>query len=148
MTGLCKINNTDIYTEYGVFLAETSAPDTSNMNELLRVPGAKDITTVDFRERNGVELPSDVNLKLESIERTLQFCLSANSDAERLQKYQQFIKLLCSGKLTFDIAQYGQYVMVYQDMPSSPQWYKTFSGKSIAIFKVKFLEPQPSLGVV
>ena len=106
MTGLCKINNTDIYTEYGVFLAETSASDTSNMNELLRVPGAKDITTVDFRERNGVELP------------------------------------------TFDIAQYGQYVMVYQDMPSSPQWYKTFSGKSIVIFKVKFLEPQPSLGVV
>ena len=145
MTGLCKINNTDIYTEYGVFLAETSASDTSNMNELLRVPGAKDITTVDFRERNGVELPSDVNLKLESIERTLQFCLSANSDAERLQKYQEFIKLLCSGKLTFDIAQYGQYIMVYQEMPSAPQWYKTFWGKRLGLFKGKFLDRHPPL---
>ena len=57
MTGLCKINNTDIYTEYGVFLAETSASDTSNMSELMKTPEAKEITTVDFRERNFAVLP-------------------------------------------------------------------------------------------
>lgn len=148
MVGLCKINETDIYSLYGVFLAETSASATTNMNELLRVPGAKDITKVDFRERNGVELPQDVNLKLESIERTLQFCLIASSDEDRLFKYKNFIKLITEGMLTFDITGYGQYRMVYQDMPSAPEWYKTYSGKSVAIFKIKFLEPQPSLGTV
>lgn len=148
MTGLCKINNTDIYTEYGVFLAETSASETSNMSELMKMPEAKEITKVDFRERNGVELPQNVNIKYESIERTLQFCLTADNDSERLSNYRRFIKLLGSGKLTFDIAGCGQYTMVYRDAPSSPSWFKTYSGKSVAIFKVKFLEPQPSLGVV
>ena len=59
LTGYLTINGTDVWTEYGAFLGETEEGGHVNMDALLRMPKAKDITTVDFRERNGVELASE-----------------------------------------------------------------------------------------
>ncbi|MCF2599927.1 hypothetical protein I6E10_14795, partial [Phocaeicola barnesiae] len=87
LTGYMTINGTDIWTEYGVFLGEIEAGGHVNMDALLRVPKAKEITKVDFRERTGVELPDNPNVKLSSIERTLQFWLRSNNKYNRLQKY-------------------------------------------------------------
>lgn len=53
LTGYLTINGTDVWTEYGAFLGETEEGGHVNMDALLRMPKAKDITTVDFRERNG-----------------------------------------------------------------------------------------------
>lgn len=143
MEGLVTINNIDIYTEYGAFLAETSATETNNMNELLKLPPAKVITQVGFRERNGVELPENLDIKFESIERTLQFCIQGDNDADRLNKYNNFCNALTAGLLNINVTGYRLYKMVYQEMPTAPVWYKTFSGKSTVVFKITFLEPNP-----
>lgn len=146
LTGYMTINGTDIWTEYGVFLGETEAGGHVNMDALLRVPKAKEITKVDFRERTGVELPDNPNVKLSSIERTLQFWLRSNNKYNRLQKYQEFMSLITSGMLTISIKDYRTYKMVYQDMPIEPDWYVSYEGdRFYAIFQVKFLEPQPSI---
>ena len=67
LTGYLTINGTDVWTEYGAFLGETEEGGHVNMDALLRMPKAKDITTVDFRERNGVELPRSQNCKVRSM---------------------------------------------------------------------------------
>ena len=116
------------------------------MDALLRLPKAKDITTVDFRERTGVELPADPAVKLSSIERTLQFWLSAATASVRLQRYRELLTLLTSGKLEVAVKDYRTYSLVYLDMPADPEWYADCSGQKFGVlFSVKFLEAQPSV---
>ncbi len=117
LTGYLTINGTDVWTEYGAFLGETEEGGHVNMDALLRMPKAKDITTVDFmpkakdittvdfRERNGVELPQNPNVKLGSIERTLQFWLRGSSAADRLDKYQRMMKLITSERNGVELPQ-------------------------------------------
>lgn len=144
LTGYLTINGTDLWTQNHCFLAETERGGHVNMDALLRMPKAKEITTVDFRERNGVELPDNPNLKLSSIERTLQFWLSAQSAAVRLQRYKQVAALLVSGKLAMAVKNYRTYNLIYQDMPAEPEWYDSQDGSLYGVlFSVKFLEPQP-----
>lgn len=116
------------------------------MDALLRMPKAKDITTVDFRERVGVELPQNPDVKLSSIERTLQFWLRGTSSADRLDKYQRMMTLITSGMLTINVKNYRIYKMLYQDMPAEPDWYESYEGdRFYVLFSLKFLEPQPSI---
>ena len=146
LTGFLLINGTDAWTEYGAFLGETEEGGHVNMDALLRMPKAKDITTVDFRERVGVELPQKPNVKLGSIERTLQFFLRGNSKDDRLDKYQRMMTLITSGMLAIAVKNYRTYNMVYQDMPSDPEWYESYEGERFyVLFSVKFMEPQPSI---
>lgn len=146
LTGYLTINGTDLWTQNHCFLAETERGGHVNMDALLRMPKAKEITTVDFRERNGVELPDNPNLKLSSIERTLQFWLSAQSAAVRLQRYKQVAALLVSGKLAMAVKNYRTYNLIYQDMPAEPEWYDSQDGSLYGVlFSVKFLEPQPEV---
>lgn len=146
LTGYMTINGTDIWTQYGCFLGETEVGGHVNMDALLRVPKAKEITKVDFRERTGVELPDNPNVKLSSIERTLQFWLRGNSASDRLDKYQRMMTLITSGMLAIAVKNYRTYNMIYQDMPSEPDWYESYEGdRFYVLFSVKFLEPQPSV---
>jgi hypothetical protein len=146
LTVYLTINGTDAWREYGAFLGETEAGGHVNMDALLRMPKAKDITTVDFRERNGVELPQNPNVKLCSIERTLQFWLRGNSASDRLDKYQRMMTLITSGMLAIAVKNYRTYNMVYQDMPADPEWYESYEGdRFYVLFSVKFMEPQPSI---
>lgn len=146
LKGFLLINGTDAWTEYGAFLGETEEGGHVNMDALLRMPSAKDITTVDFRERVGVELPQNPDVKLSSIERTLQFWLRGTSSADRLDKYQRMMTLITSGMLSISVKNYRTYNMVYQDMPTDPSWYESYEGdRFYVLFSVKFMEPQPSI---
>lgn len=146
LTGYLTINGTDAWTEYGAFLGETEEGGHVNMDALLRMPSAKDITTVDFRERVGVELPLNPDVKLNSIERTLQFFLRGTSVTDRLDKYQRMMTLITSGMLSISVKNYRTYKMVYQDMPADPSWYESYEGdRFYVLFSVKFMEPQPSI---
>lgn len=146
LTGFLLINGTDAWTEYGAFLGETEEGGHVNMDALLRIPSAKDITTVDFRERVGVEFPQNPDVKLSSIERTLQFWLRGTSAADRLDKYKRMMTLITSGMLAVSVKNYRTYNMVYQDMPADPSWYESYEGdRFYVLFSVKFLEPQPSI---
>ena len=82
MTGYLTINGVDVWTQFGAFLAETSPEEHSNMDASLRMPKAKEVTTVDFREQHGVSIPQSPDVKLDKIERTLRFWLSADSNVE------------------------------------------------------------------
>lgn len=146
LKGFLLINGTDAWTEYGAFLGETEEGGHVNMDALLRMPSAKDITTVDFRERVGVELPLNPDVKLNSIERTLQFWLRGTSVTDRLDKYQRMMTLITSGMLAIAVKNYRTYNMVYQDMPADPSWYESYEGdRFYVLFSVKFMEPQPSI---
>lgn len=146
LTGFLTINGTDVWTEYGAFLGETEEGGHVNMDALLRMPSAKDITTVDFRERVGVELPLNPDVKLNSIERTLQFFLRGTSVTDRLEKYQRMMTLITSGMLSISVKNYRTYKMVYQDMPADPSWYESYEGdRFYVLFSVKFMESQPSI---
>lgn len=143
LTGLLTINGTDIWTQYKAFLAEKGNAHL-NMDALLRLPKVKDITTVDFRERDGVDLPANVNIKLKSIERTLQFAILASSETERFTLYKSFLEKIRSGKLEMVVKDYRTYSMIYQEMTSDPEWYQAYDKEHyITVFQVKFLDYAP-----
>lgn len=145
LTGFLTINGKDIFTEYAAFLAETSAEDHTNMDNLLAVPASKEITSVDFRERTGEDYPDNPDVQLSSIDRTLQFALKGVSEADRLAKYQAMMKLLVSGWLTFTVKSYRSYRMIYKAMDSEPAWYADRGDGAWVIFKVQFHEPKPEI---
>ncbi len=48
--------------------------------------------------------------------------------------------------IPFAVKGYRTYRLLYRDMPSDPAWYNDYGqGKSVVIFSVKFLEPNPAL---
>lgn len=145
LTGYLTINGKDIYTEYAAFLAETSSEDHTNMDNLLAMPAAKDITSVDFRERTGEDYPDDPDIQLSSIDRTLRFALKGVSEADRLEKYRGMMTLLVSGWLTFTVKSYRTYRMTYKSMDGEPAWYADRGSGAWVIFKVQFHEPKPEI---
>ena len=146
MTGYLTMDGTDVWTAYKAFLCEREG-EHKNLDALLRLPKAKDVTTVDFRERHGVELPQAPILRLSSIERTLQFAIVATSDAERLALYQSFLAALLAGVKALVVKGYRTYHLLYRDMPSDPAWYNDYGqGKYVVIFSIKFLEANPAPG--
>ena len=62
LTGYMVINGKDAWTEYSAFLCEDRPEDSTNVTELLKPPEMKEYTAVDFRERNGEELPQQLPL--------------------------------------------------------------------------------------
>ena len=84
LAGNMTINDKDAWTEYFAFLYEDKQEDNFSINELLKPLEMKDYTAVDFRERNGEELPDvlpspcykarDVTLYMAVYGSTLQEC--------------------------------------------------------------------------
>ena len=142
LTGLCSIGGTDIYTNYGAFLAETSADAHTNMDALLAMPAAKEYTAVDFRERTGEDLPDTLDVQLQAIDRTLQFCILADTDSTLLTRYRDFLSRLVSGWLDFSIKDLRSYRMYYKSA-DAPEWYRNDPRIKGVILKVTFREPKP-----
>lgn len=142
LTGLCSIGGTDIYTTYGAFLAETSAEAHTNMDALLAMPAVKEYTAVDFRERTGEDLPDTLDVQLQAIDRTLQFCILADTDSTLLTRYRDFLSRLVSGWLDFSIKDLRTYRMYYKSA-DAPEWYRGDPRIKGVILKVTFREPKP-----
>ena len=142
LTGLCSIGGTDIYTTYGAFLAETSADAHTNMDALLAMPAVKEYTAVDFRERTGEDLPDTLDVQLQAIDRTLQFCILADTDSTLLTRYRDFLSRLVSGWLDFSIKDLRTYRMYYKSA-DAPEWYRGDPRIKGVILKVTFREPKP-----
>lgn len=144
MNGLCTVNGTDIYAEFGAFLAEMSADAHTNMDELLAMPTVKEYTAVDFRERCGEELPETLDVQLQPIERTLQFCIVAESETVLRTKFKAFVTKLISGWLNIAVKDMRTYRMFYLSC-DPPEWHLHDPKKKAVVLKVKFREPKPSL---
>lgn len=57
LTGYMTINGVDAWTDYFAFLCEDKVDDSFNFGELQKPLEMKEYTTVEFRERDGEELP-------------------------------------------------------------------------------------------
>lgn len=149
LTGYMNINGKDAWTEYGAFLAELSATEHANMDELGKMPKMKAYTAVSFRERDGEQLPDTLPApRYEAVDRTLQFAVVANTDALRRSRYAALMAALKSGWLTFKLKDMRDYRM-YLSEPSAPAWYGHVCDVDpyVCIFKAKFREPEPGAAI-
>ena len=144
LSNLMKINGKDAWTTFHAFLGERNG-ESKNLNSLMRIPAIKEFTTVDFHERNGVELPDNIQLTFKAIERPLQFWIVENNLSLLMFKYNAFMKEVTSGNITIDITGWRQCKLIYQDMTNQPEIYEESGRMVAAIFTVKFLEANPSV---
>lgn len=143
LTGLMTIDGKDAYTEYGAFLAEMAEDDAVNYAQLTLVPKAKEITQVSFYERNGVELPDTVTVRYEACDRTLQFCIYADTLSACRSKYDAFLKAVTGAKTTINVTGFRSYQLVFKSA-SQPSWYQDSKACAV-VFQLTFLEPKPTV---
>ena len=144
LSNLLKINGKDAWNTFRAFLGERNG-ESKNLNVLMRTPAIKEVTTVDFHERNGVELPDSIKLTFKAIERPLQFWIVENSLSALITKYNAFMKEVTSGSIVMEIAGWRQYKLIYQEMSNQPEIYKEPGRIAAVIFSIKFLESNPDV---
>lgn len=69
--GKALVNGTDIWTEYGVFLAEKRRGDRNNLKAILSPAKTKTHVAVDIREENGEKYSAALSDKYGVCERTV-----------------------------------------------------------------------------
>lgn len=152
LTGLCLINGTDIYKQFGAFLAETSQDENENYDSLLRFPDLKQQPRVSLQEEDGERTPEVIDQAYEARDITLQFAISAPDARTFLSRYFAFIRFLKEGDdgwLTLHLTDVGLQFRVF--MVSSPGYSQLVpfgQGEVAAFFTVKFHEPQPTFELV
>ena len=144
LNNLLNINGKDAWTAFHAFLGERNG-ESKNMNVLMRTPGIKELTTVDFHERDGIELPEQIKLSYKAIERPLQFWIIEHSLTELTAKYNAFMKIITAGKVVMTITGWRTYHLIYQDMAQQPEIFHEPGRVAAALFTIKFLEPKPTI---
>ena len=149
LAGLFLINGTDIYTQYGAFLAEKEEDGNDNYDSLLQFPGLKEQPKVSLQDEDGERTPDVVAQAYEARDITLQFAIAAPDARTFLTRYFAFMRFLKEGDdgwLTLRLTDVGLQFRVY--MVSSPGYSQLVPfgrGEVAASFTVKFNEPQPAL---
>ncbi|MFA6726595.1 MAG: phage tail domain-containing protein [Prevotella sp.] len=147
LEGLLQINGTDIYKEYGVFLCERKSGEFSNYEELLKPALTKGQTEVDFPERDGVELPSILNVTLQAKDIKLYFAICAPDNETYFTNFGNFFKFLRTGKngwLTFDLPEINRtFKLHYEGSEDFEQLTPLKNGGVGSRFHLKFREPKP-----
>lgn len=149
--GLVLINETDIWTEYGAFLAEETRGGMENLTAILTPSEAKDDTAVDIREENGEKYSAELTPRNKARDVTLHFALVAATRADWLSKYKSFVAFLKAGDRGWlDIAfpQLGgldlrvKYAGCTKFSPLTCLWVEGLAHYA-SRFKVRFREPEP-----
>lgn len=149
LAGLFLINGTDIYTQYGAFLAEEAEDGNVNYNSLLQTPDLKEQPKVSLQDEDGERMPDVIAQAYEARDITLQFAISAPDARTFLTRYFAFMRFLKEGDdgwLTLQLTEVGLQFRVY--LVSSPGYSQLVPfgrGEVAATFTVKFHEPQPTL---
>lgn len=146
--GLVRINDTDIWTEYGVFLVEEKRGGMENLTAILTPSKAKKEVAVDLREENGEKYSSMLTPRNEARDVELHFALYAPTQAAWMQRYFAFINMLKQGKngwLSISFTQLDLTLKVRYTESSrfTPLTYLWKEGVHASRFKVKFREPEP-----
>ena len=148
LTGLVLINGTDIWKEYGAFLAEEQRGGMDNLTAILTPSKLKSETAVDIREENGEKYPERLTPRNEARDVELTFALYNKSKSGWMQKYLAFVNFLKQGKngwLEISLPQLSLTLHVrYEDSTKcKPFTYLWKEGVHASRFKVKFREPNP-----
>lgn len=95
--GLVLVNGTDIWEEYGVFLAEERRGGMDNLSAILTPSKSKSDTSVNIREEHGEKYSATLTPRNEARDVTLCFALYDRTQAGWLRKYLAFINFLKRG---------------------------------------------------
>lgn len=149
LKGLVLINGTDIWTEYGAFLAEEKRGGRENLTALMTPSRTKGHVGVDIRERHGVKYSAKLEPRNAEREVTLLFALFAETRAEWVRRYRAFIAFLKTGAdgwLTMSFPELDLTLrMFYVSCPGyKPLTYLWKEGVQASRFKVTFKEPEPT----
>ena len=147
LTGYMVINGKDAWTEYSAFLCEDRPEYSTNVSELLKPPEMKEYTAVDFRERNGEELPEQLPLPCCTARvLTMYLAVCASSLPECEAKRLTLMKMLMQGWVILQVKGIStEYRLYYKSATSADILTDAFDGSTVARWKIKFREPKPVL---
>lgn len=151
LEGLLLVNGTDVYTQYGAFLAETAEDKHENYDALLAPPALKEQTEVSIREENGVRLPDVLTQTFDARDIRLLFAIVAPDAATFLLRYADFVRFLKEGDggwLTLYVTDLQLEFRTYVTTISEYSQLTGFSGQVTATFRVTLREPNPDFKLV
>lgn len=148
LKGLVLMNGTDIWKEYGAFLAEEKRGGMDNLTAILTPSKAKQDVAVNIRELHGEKYSVTLAPRNEARDVTLCFALYNKTQAGWLKSYFAFINFLKQGNegwIDISLPQLDLMLHVkYSDSTKfTPLTYIWKEGVHAGRFKVKFREPVP-----
>lgn len=148
LSGLVLINGTDIWLEYGVFLAEEKRGGMDNLTAIMTASKLKKDTAVNIREQDGEKYSQTLVPRNEPRDVTLCFALYNKTQAGWLKKYVDFISFLKQGNAGWLDIRFPQLDMTlrvkYTECSKfTPLTYLWKEGVHAGRFKIKFREPVP-----
>ena len=146
--GKMYINDTDVWTKYGVFLAEKKRGDRNNLKAIMTPSKTKTHVAVDIREEDGEKYSSELDVKNQARDVKLCFALYADTRKEWLSQYKAFIDFLKAGDkgwlvLYFPDIELKLTVFFKEGSDYEPLTYLWREGKQASRFYVTFREPKP-----
>lgn len=150
LNGYMTLNGKDAWTEYKAFLCEERPEDNFNFGELLKPLEMKDYTAVDFRERDGEELPDVLPSPcFKARDVTLYLAVCASSPAECETRRRTLLGVLRAGWVELRLKEMpSAYRFYYKSATDADLLTDAARGTAVMRWKVKFREPKPVPGDV
>lgn len=145
LTGYMTLNGKDAWTEYFAFLFEDKKEDDFNFGELLKPLEMKDYTVVDFRERDGEELPDVLpSPRYKARDVTLYIAVYASTLAEYNTRRTALMEAIKAGWVNLKIKGLpGTYRLYYKGSTDAKVLTDAVDGRTMGRWKVKLREPKP-----
>lgn len=148
LEGQTLINGTDIWTEYGVFLAEKKQGGRDNLKAIMAPAKVKEHVAVDIREQDGEKYSTVLDVKNQARDVKLTFALYAKTRAAWLERYRAFIAFLKQGDdgwldIGFPALAMTLRVFYKDSSDYEPLTYLWQEGVQASRFTVTFREPKP-----
>ena len=148
--GKALVNGTDIWKEYGVFLAEKRRGDRNNLKAILSPAKTKTHVAVEIREEDGEKYSASLDVRNQARDVKLCFALYADTREKWLAQYKAFITLLKQGNdgwLDIEFPDLDMTLRVFYKEASDyePLTYLWREGKQASRFYVTFREPNPTI---
>lgn len=147
LTGYMTLNAKDAWTTYFVFLFEDKQGDNFSINELMKPLEMKGYTVVDFRERNGEELPDVLPSPCyKARDVTLYMAVYGSSLQECNTRRAALMTFLRSGWVNLKVKDLpATYKLYYKGVTDAKMLTDVINGTTISYWKVKFREPKPGV---
>lgn len=146
LTGYMTINGKDAWTEYFAFLCEDKQDDNSNFGELLKPLEMKDYTVVEFRERDGEELPDVLPSPCyKARDVMLYIAVYATTQAEYTARRAALMEAIRAGWVNLKVKELSATYRFYYKGITDAKVITDVTGTTIGRWKVKFREPKPGV---
>lgn len=148
--GKVLVNGTDIWTEFGVFLAEKKRGDRNNLKAIMAPSKTKTHVAVDIREEDGERYSAVLDVRNQARDVKLTFALYADTRVAWISQYKAFIAFLKQGDdgwldIRFPDLDVVLHVFYKDGSDYEPLTYLWQAGKQASRFTVTFREPKPAI---